>query len=508
MKKNSHLLALLGIGLTFVLGSCSNISSITKLNDPFFTVTFVDQNGFLLHNTEVAHGEVIDSSDLDTALTLLEPTIAEGWEFARWDIIVSSPIVEDTVIAPVLNILTFEVTFMDSDYETELAIVSVPFGMDAAWPDWSTSIEPTLTVLGWLGEWRNVRKDAVVFPIIEEVSTYDIDGIIYVPYHDGIMLVKDTVGYYDELLELPDTVFGFNVVAIAPRAFLGSVLERSIQFPSSLISIGEHAFAGASVGKPGIVFPETIVEIDQYAFQDIDSNINAEFPSSLRHIGAHCFSGPTIGSGARIHSLAFNDGLEYIGGGAFANVVMADLENDLVIPKTLKYMGENVFLQAQTLMDLPINVVFEEGTETIFASCFREAGWINIASIVIPASVVTIEYAAFQGGSSRLTELTFLGGTDSKLETIGAQAFTGVAAGIAVASSFSVTLPRNLKTVGSLAFYLYSPTLTSATRIINISGIQNNSLSVQLNNSATRDNVFGVGWSPTPTLSAWQIISL
>lgn len=107
----------------------------------------------------------------------------------------------------------------------------------------------------------------------------------------------------------------------------------TFNLPSTIKEIGNYAFAGCSQLK-GITLNEGLTYIGKYAFWG-SSLESIAFPSSLDKIDDAAFADLKI-------ELIFNEGLRYIGAGAFAlssNMVCETIE----IPTTVRYIGPGAF---------------------------------------------------------------------------------------------------------------------------------------------------------------------
>lgn len=98
-------------------------------------------------------------------------------------------------------------------------------------------------------------------------------------------------------LEIPSTVDGQTVTAIADYAFSGEDGITTVILPESVTKIGDYAFSSCK-GLRGIYIPSTVTSIGVYAFADCDALEAIYLPGTLE----------TMGHG----SLDSCDGLHYI----------------------------------------------------------------------------------------------------------------------------------------------------------------------------------------------------
>ena len=250
-----------------------------------------------------------------------------------------------------------------------------------------------------------------------------------------------------------------SVISIGDRAFAECVRLSNISFESGsrLESIGDFAFASCS-SLTYLELPEKLKEVNGTAFVgtieliSIDVNYkNASFASA----GGALYNKPqsvliaypagksgsfeamdktlTIGRYAFSRTLVSSVSLgkvEYIEENAFS---FSNLTS-IVLPKTLKSLGDNAFYCSEYLKEVTINSAIKK----IPSGAFE---FTALKSIAIPESVTEIEAKAFR--STEISSIDF--GKNSKLRSIGSYAFDGT-------NISKLTLPQSINTIGSYAF--------------------------------------------------------
>ena len=93
----------------------------------------------------------------------------------------------------------------------------------------------------------------------------------------------------EEIVSIPSTLIGYPVVEIKDEAFLKNEHIKSVTIPGSVLVIGEYAFASCK-SLSRVVIAEGLKEIKDYAF--ISAPLESlDLPSSLKELGEHAFYG-------------------------------------------------------------------------------------------------------------------------------------------------------------------------------------------------------------------------
>ena len=212
-------------------------------------------------------------------------------------------------------------------------------------------------------------------------------------------------------------------------AFCGCKFLKSVIIPNTIKTIGECAFWNCK-SLVSISFPEGLEEIGNAAFEYCHNLTDISFPKSIRKIGRDAFADTKwlekqpdgliyIGDVLYVYkrydeaptdiSVEIRHGTTRIVGGAFQ--FMNRLKS-IVIPNTVKYIGNRVFESCSSLTSIDIpNSVVEIG-EMAFADCS------SLISINIPNSVNKIGAGVFYGCSS-LKSVILSENITSLLTTVG-----------------------------------------------------------------------------------------
>ena len=248
-----------------------------------------------------------------------------------------------------------------------------------------------------------------------------IDGVLF--SRDGNTVVAYPSGKTDICYAIPA-----GVTLIENYAFEGTCHLTSIIIPSTVISIGEYAFA-ESEALTTVSFDSGsgLKSIGKYAFIECDNLETVNFPDGVT----------TVGSNIVYNTPWFNnqpDGLIYVG-----KVVCGFKGNGtsaIIADGTLAICPE-AFYNCSTLVSISIPASVKNIGEYAFNYCTA------LESIIIPAGVTTIENGVFQQCNA-LESVSFAGG--SLLDTIKDGAFQSCY------NLSSIIIPDKVKSIGEFAF--------------------------------------------------------
>ena len=257
----------------------------------------------------------------------------------------------------------------------------------------------------------------------------------YVVYEDFVEIVRYGGGAVD--LVIPDTIEGLPVKYIGKNAFSGCSIE-SVKIPGTVEEIGAQAFSSCQVLSK-VVLEEGIKTLGDGVFYDSFSVNDIQFPKSLVMIGENCFLGTLwydnqskmeniyIGNilyeyyqknDETDNSLSISEGTVSIASGAFKDV---ENINEIILPDSLKYISDYAFSN----MDELKYVDFNENVEYIGKYAFKGCG--ALERITIPGNVKVINtgmfadcknlrYVEFSEGTSIIMQNVF--NLNNKLEGV------------------------------------------------------------------------------------------
>ena len=190
-----------------------------------------------------------------------------------------------------------------------------------------------------------------------------------------------------------------NITALPIQAFYKSTNVENLILPNTLITIGEEMFYQSKLKT--VVIPANATTIGNSAFEQCASLISIDIPANVETIGTAVFWGCSS-----LTTVTFEKGsqLKTIGGG---------------------YSGPNYY--------------------GVFSDCTA------LTSIEIPASVETIEAAAFKGCSS-LATVTFEKGSQLKTIGGGGSSYYGAFGQLKNLMTVDMSACTQVKTIGESAF--------------------------------------------------------
>ena len=202
-----------------------------------------------------------------------------------------------------------------------------------------------------------------------------------------------------------------NITALPIQAFYKSTNVENLILPNTLITIGEEMFYQSKLKT--VVIPANATTIGNSAFEQCASLISIDIPANVETIGTAAFRGCS-----KLATVTFEKAsqLKTIST-AFSSCPIISIE----IPASVETIETSAFRGCSKLA----TVTFEKGSklktirsaDSYYPHTYYGAfSFCPITSIEIPASVETIEAAAFKGCSS-LTTVTFE--KESQLKIIG-----------------------------------------------------------------------------------------
>ena len=227
--------------------------------------------------------------------------------------------------------------------------------------------------------------------------------------------------------------YGENTVIakIGAGAFQSNSTLAKITIPKTVTSIGAGAFANCkNVTSVTIVGGETEISIGANAFQNCTQLRTVSLPKTVSNFNSAAFTGCI-----NLRTIDIDDENPYIYSDENGVLYNEEKTTLLFYPKGLIVENEGKVENLLTTLTTLDASIFESNTDLV--------------SIKLPASVTTIGANAFKG-CTKLTSVTFGGGTAAAALSIGANAFNGCTK-LAYGET-GIILPEYTKTIGESAF--------------------------------------------------------
>ena len=189
-----------------------------------------------------------------------------------------------------------------------------------------------------------------------------------------------------------------NPLVYAHHLYLNGEEVKDLVIPNSVTSIGRSAFSGCS-GLTSVTTPNSVASIGDYAFSGCSGLTSVAIPNSVTSIGESAFDHCSGLTSVHISDIAAWCNIDFDGSGSnplrYAHHLYLNGEEvkDLVIPNSVKSIGDLAFYYCSGLTSVTIPNSVESIGDYAFYSCY------GLTSVTIPNSVTSIGYYAFEGCS-------------------------------------------------------------------------------------------------------------
>lgn len=251
------------------------------------------------------------------------------------------------------------------------------------------------------------KERLILYPSGNEKKEYTLPNSVKVINESAFFRCKNI-----EKVNLPDTV-----TSIKPEAFHYCGNLKNIVLSSNIKSIEEGTFSNCE-SLNEIVIPEGVEKISSYAFSECESLSNVSIPNTVKRISSDAFSNCEALTDFTIpQNVEEIDGNIFVGCSNLKNIIIKNdskfiftngtlfkkdkngneekvisclsSKNDIIIPKSVKEIGEYAFCGKDNLN----SIIISSSVKKIGDGAFR--GCKNLGSIYLPNSITSIGKGAF-----------------------------------------------------------------------------------------------------------------
>ena len=217
-------------------------------------------------------------------------------------------------------------------------------------------------------------------PVVSQAAEYTYGDFTY--SLDGGCTITGYKGS-DTNVVIPETVDGYDVLAIGQSAFWQCKSIKEIKIPNSVQTIGSYAFYECS-SLAEVDLGNSVRELDYECFADCDSLTSIDLPVSMTASGASA-SQPFYGCDG-LKTVTIASGGVYIPSSLFENCGV--LQN-ISIPDGITEIGQSAFWQCKSIKEIKI----PNSVQTIGSYAFYECS--SLKEVVLSENLREIGYDAF-----------------------------------------------------------------------------------------------------------------
>ena len=200
----------------------------------------------------------------------------------------------------------------------------------------------------------------------------------------------------------------------------------TLEIPSSVTSIGNHAFYGCN-GLTSVEFPSNLSSIGDWAFSNCSGLTSVDLPSSITKMGECVFY-----YCKNLSSVKLPSEITAISNGAFGYSSLKDIE----LPAGITSIGDDAFVNCSNLQ----NINLPSGITTIGTGAFWDCS--NLTNVILPSALTSIGAIAF-ANCSNLANVTL----SSNITSIGYSAFSDCN------SLKNLTISKDVTSIKDIRFY-------------------------------------------------------
>jgi len=208
-----------------------------------------------------------------------------------------------------------------------------------------------------------------------------------------------TPGICAEMVNLKSITIPNHVIGIGNKAFYGCSSLDSVLIPNSVLSIGDSVY-GKCIGLTDVVISEGVTNLGNSVFLNCNRLQTINLPHSVHSIGNFAFEGCS-----GLTSMVIPINVTNVGNNIFKGC--SNLKNIVWQPKNCSSFTESPFNGISNQIES-----FQFGEDVLYIPAYLCSGMTKLSSIVLPASINTIDTCTFLGCTS-LSSITIPDGVTS-----------------------------------------------------------------------------------------------
>ncbi len=186
---------------------------------------------------------------------------------------------------------------------------------------------------------------------------------------------------------IPDTLDGYEVIAIGASAFSGNTKIKSVSMADTVTKIEGRSFYNCTTLEV-VNLPSELEAIESYAFYNCDNLTAIEIPKTITKVTNWAYDdGGPFAECDNLKEVTFASGITNIPDYLFENCPGIE---SITIPNTITSIGGFAFSECTNL----VSIKWSENLTTIKDHAFYKC--IGLQEVILPNSVLTIERGAFE----------------------------------------------------------------------------------------------------------------
>ncbi|WP_308276095.1 leucine-rich repeat domain-containing protein [Prevotella sp.] len=213
----------------------------------------------------------------------------------------------------------------------------------------------------------------------------DCDLATYIQKDHPAFYVNCDIKYYWNNKEITTLEIPSSVTSIGNHAFYNCSGLTSVDIPSNVTSIGDWAFSSCR-GLTSVDLPSSITKMGDFVFNDCERLASVNLPSGITAIGTRAFAWCTS-----LKSINLPSGITTIGKGAFSGC--SSLQG-IDFPSGITSIGDDAFEYCSGLQNINLPYGISSIGDYAFWNCS------NLMNVTLSSNITSMGKSAFDGCNS------------------------------------------------------------------------------------------------------------